>query len=268
MRRFGKYGFRMPLRLLPAAALVGIAGVFLFSAASLAEGPTIEATGGAYGYYWSPSTAEVGPGGSVTFKSPSSSVEHGVTWTGGPETPKCAGVPIDTGKTSWTGSCTFAQVGTYSFYCPVHPTQMKGTITASAPGSPTPPPPPPSPTEPSGSPLQGPASQALKLARSQRGNAVRGSVNLSPAAVGGRLEIDLLMARASLPDSRRVGSVKVGRLVRSGLKPGRVQFAVGLRRVARRALEERGRLSLKVRLTITPPGGKALVLNRSVAVHD
>jgi hypothetical protein len=204
----------------------------------------------------------------VTFKNPSGSVLHGVTWSGGPATPTCSNVPIDDGKTSWSGTCGFAQAGTYSFYCSVHPTEMKGTITASVAGSPTPTPPPPSPTEPSGSPLQGPASQALKLARSQRGNAVRGSVNLSPVAVGGRLEIDLLMARALLPDAGRVGSVRVGRLVRSGLRPGRVQFAVGLRRVARRALEERGRLPLKVRLTITPPDGRALILNRSVVVHD
>jgi hypothetical protein len=38
--------------------------------------------------------------------------------------------------------------------------------------------------------------------------------------------------------------------------------------VARRLLEERGRLSLKVRLTIAPPGGRELVVNRSVVVHD
>lgn len=249
------------------AVALGLALASLPGAASSAEGPTIQATGGVYGYYWSPSSAQTTPGGTVTFKSPSASVPHGVTWSGGPATPACSGVPIDEGKTSWSGSCSFAQAGTYSFYCTVHPTEMKGTITASSTGSPNPGPPPPSPTEPAGSPLRGPASQALKLARSQQGNAVRGSVALSPAAVGGRLEVELLMAPASISDSGRVGRVRVGRLVRSALQAGRAPFAVSLRRVARRALQERGRLSLKVRLSITPPGGQALILNRSVVFH-
>jgi hypothetical protein len=92
-------------------------------------------------------------------------------------------------------------------------------------------------------------------------------VRLSQAAAGGKLEVDLLMARALLPDSGRVGKVTVGRLVRRGLQAGRAAFAVSLRPVARRALRERGRLSLKVTLGVTPPGGQELVLNRSVAVH-
>src|SRR5215207_8711296 len=98
--------------------------------ASSAEGPTIEASG----YSWSPSTAQTPTGGSVSFKSPSASVPHGVSWSGGPATPSCSGVPIDEGKTSWSGACAFPQPGSYGFYCTVHPTEMKGTITASTPG--------------------------------------------------------------------------------------------------------------------------------------
>src|SRR5829696_6737636 len=126
------------------AGALGLAYVFLPGAASLAEDATIEAAGGVYGYYWSPSSAQVAPGGTVAFKSSSASVLHGVTWSGGPETPSCSNVPV-AGKTSWSGSCSFVQAGTYNFYCTVHPTEMKGAITASATGMPDPnsPPPPP-----------------------------------------------------------------------------------------------------------------------------
>jgi plastocyanin len=263
VRSFEKNELRARLRLLLVAVPVGVAGVFLFSSASLAEGPTIEAAGASPYFHWAPSSAQTAVGGTVTFKSASGSVEHGVTWTGGPETPKCAGVPIDEGKTSWSGSCSFAQAGTYSFYCPVHQIEMKGTITASTSETPTNPAPPSggSPESPTG-----PALEALELAKNQHGNRVRGLIDLLQA--GGRLKVDLLATRASLLGGGQKGTVRVGRLIRSSLGAGRVRFAVGLRRVARRALQRRGRLPLTVRLTITPPGGKALILNRSVAVHD
>jgi len=262
VRRFGKYGLRMPLRLLPAAALVGIAGVFLFSAASLAEGPTIEATGGAYGYYWSPSTAEVGPGGSVAFTSPSGSVPHGVTWTSGPETPQCAGVPIDTGKTGWSGSCTFAQAGAYAFRCYVHPTEMKGTVTVGSSGTvPSQPPP------PTGTPADGPPLKTLQLARNQRGGAVRGFVDLSQTGAGSGLRVELLAARALLFGSGRPGTIQVGKLVRTSLQAGRIPFTVSLKRVARDALRLHDRLRLTVKVTVTPPGGEALRRVRPVVLH-
>jgi plastocyanin len=248
--------FAVPL----AAALMLLPG-----AAGLAADPTIEATGGVYGFAWSPSSAQIAPGGSVGFNSPSGSIPHGVTWSSGPETPKCSNVPTE-GKTSWSGSCSFAQAGSYGFYCTVHPAEMKGTVTAGSPGDPSPYPPPPA--DPGGSPIQGPATAALRLARSQQGKIVRGSVRLSPAAVGGKLEVELLMPRSLLPESEGVGPLRVGRLVRGALQAERVPFGVTLRRVARRLLEERGRLSLKVRVTIAPPGGRDLVINRSVVVHD
>jgi hypothetical protein len=94
---------------------------------------------------------------------------------------------------------------------------------------------------------------------------VRGFIDLLQA--GGKLKVDLLATRAALLGGGQKGTMRVGQLIRSSLGAGRVRFAVRLTRVARRALERRGRLPLKVRLTITPPGGKALVLNRSVAVH-
>ena len=123
-------------RLLQAAPLaLGLA--LLLPALSLADDPTVEAGGGVYGYYWTPANVSVAPGGSVTFRNPSASVLHGVSWQSGSSgAPSCSGVPIDDAKTSWTGTCAFVQSGTYSFYCPVHPAEMKGTITAAAAGPP------------------------------------------------------------------------------------------------------------------------------------
>lgn len=256
-----------PLRLvrrhLLLSAVLGSAAALLSAAPSVAEGPTIEAAGGAYGgYYWSPSSAEVGGGGAVAFRSASATVPHGVTWTGGPETPSCSGVPIDEGRTSWSGSCTFTQPGTYAFRCYVHPTEMTGTITVSSSGTVTTSPPPP----PAESPLNGPAAQALELARAQRGS-VRGSIELSQAAAGGRLEVDLVARRSALLGAGHRGTMRVGRLLRSYLRAGRASFAVPLKPPARRALRRHKRLALTVTVIVTPLEGEAVKLRRAVVIH-
>ena len=143
------------------ALVLGGAAALHFAAPSSADGPTIEPAGpGSAGYFWSPSTATVGLGGTVNFRSTSTTVPHGVHWTGGPEKPTCSsGVPVDQEKEGWSGGCTFAQAGTYAFVCTVHPTEMKGTITVTASEVPpvTPPPPGGSPESQPESPLQGSA---------------------------------------------------------------------------------------------------------------
>jgi plastocyanin len=115
-----------------AAALLGGVLLCLSAVGGLAAGPTIEATN----FAWNPSTAEVARGESATFSN-STGTLHAVSWESGPETPGCSGVP-STGEVSWSGSCTFAQAGAYKFLCPIHPTQMKGTITVSGPAAPVP----------------------------------------------------------------------------------------------------------------------------------
>jgi plastocyanin len=246
--------------------LLGSAAALQFVGGSSAEGPTIESAGpGSNGYFWRPSTASVGLGGSVTFKSASASVPHGVTWTAGPENPSCTGVPIEQEKTSWSGTCTFAQAGTYPFVCTVHPTEMKGTITVSSTEAPTGPP--PAPGGPAESPLVGKASEALKIAKSQRGGSVRGSVNLSQASAGGRLEVLLLAKRSSLSGAGNSVMRRVGRLQRSPLRAGRSSFAVPLKPVARRVLQAATKLSLTVQVVVTPPGRAALTLKRGVVLH-
>lgn len=131
-----------------SAALLGVGAV-----ASLAAEPTIEVTGNSLATYaWTPSTAEIDGGGSVTFKNATAN-PHALAWRSGPETPSCTGTP-SLGQGNWTGSCSFKSGGTYAFYCPVHPTVMKGTVTVNGPviEPPEEPPPPeeeaPPPVEP------------------------------------------------------------------------------------------------------------------------
>jgi plastocyanin len=252
------------------AVALGSAALLLSTATTSAQGPTIEATGDGYGgFIWSPSTADVSAGGAVTFKSGSPTVPHGVTWTGGPESPSCSGVPIDEGKTSWSGSCAFAQAGTYAFVCTVHPSEMKGAITVRSGGAgttnPAPPPAPPAQSSPSGAVARG-----LKLARAQRGRSVRGSIVVSRPGSSARLKIDLLARRARLFGAKRKGRVRVGRLVRSGLQAGRVSFTVHLKRFARRALRRHRRLQrlpLTVRVVVTSPQRDAVKLTRRVVLR-
>src|SRR5215475_1752801 len=111
-------------------ALVTALGGALLSfgvVSGLAADSTIEAAGGAGTYHWQPNTATINPNGTVEFKN-MESIPHAVTWTGGPETPSCPGVPT-AGSTGWSGTCTFVQSGSYTFHCTVHPTEMTGTIT-------------------------------------------------------------------------------------------------------------------------------------------
>lgn len=237
---------------------------------------------------WSPAQVTVASGGTVSFQNSSGSVPHGVVWeTGNPETPACSGVPIDEGQTNWKGSCTFAKAGVYRYYCSVHGMAMSGTIEVSAPGtSPTPTPttpttpggttttPPPAPTgeAPPGagtaSPLAGSPSKAIRLAGAQHGESVRGSIQLSPAGAGARLEVDLLASSAALDRAGRSVQVRVGRLVRSALGTGSISFAAPLSRKGQAALRRRGRLTLTARITLMPTRGAAVSVTRIVVMHS
>jgi plastocyanin len=251
------------LRLVP---LLGLVAMLQLVAPGTAANPTIDAVeGGGGGYSWQPATAAIAPGGAVTFRSTDAVVTHGVTWTGGPEKPSCSGVPIDVGKANWSGDCAFGQAGNYSFVCTVHPVEMKGSVSVGTAGGPPGTSPPPGGR--SESPLEGPASRALRLAKSQRGSVVRGSINLSQASSGGRLEVLLLANRSVLTGAGNSATSTVGRLKRSSLKAGRVSFAVPLKGVARRVLRDQEKLSLKVRVKVAPPGRAALTLTRGVVLR-
>ncbi|MFI4993627.1 MAG: plastocyanin/azurin family copper-binding protein [Solirubrobacterales bacterium] len=268
--------------LFPVAALLGVAVAVLPAVAS-SEAPGISAYNepGLYGSHsWMPSTATVSAGGVVKFSNPYSTTYHGLKFTGGSAgaTPGCTGIPAaaseEAGATNWHGECTFSAPGTYTFICTVHPGEMKGTITVTAAGTPvpgptpTPTPPPttpvaPSPESPSSSPFVGSPS----LRSSQHGSSVHGSVEVSKAGVGGRLEVDLLAKSASLAKAKRSTQVRVGRLVRSSLYAGSVSFAVTLDAKARRALKRHHRLALTVKIVLTPVTGAPVTVNRSVVEH-
>ena len=268
--------------MLAVALGVGAAVAPVMASSAAEPEPTVEAAGGAYGYsfYWSPSMAEVKEGGAVAFQNTSASVQHGVTWTGGPETPSCPGVPVNEGKTSWKGTCTFTHPGTYTFRCVVHPTEMTGTITVSSNGtvttttSTTPPTPtpttttvtPPPPATPE-SPLAGPISRALKLSKSQRGGFVKGSIDIAKAGAGDRLAIDVFAKSASLAKAKSSPPVRVGRFARPSISAGAVSFSVRLDSKARRALKRHRRLVLGVRIVLTPRYGEPLSITRTVVEH-
>jgi plastocyanin len=288
---------RGPL-LMAVAALLGASAVVLPAVASSEASPTVEAVheGGLYGgYRWKPPSVTVGAGGAVTFSNPSAEVPHGIEWkSGNPETPSCgSGVPVNGSAnesgTKWSGTCTFSKPGVYTFWCTVHKSEMTGTITVTATGTTTSTTTTTSGSTPSGesqgggagqsttsspsavggatSLLTGSTSSAVKVASNQHGNAIRGSLNISPAGEGGQLEVDALAKFAALAKNGHGGSVRVGKLVISHLHAGPLTFALKLNSRARSALRRHHRLALSVRLIVSAPHGSTLTITRGVVAH-
>jgi plastocyanin len=243
---------------------------------------------------WTQSSVTVASGGTVKFIDKSSTLEQGVRWEG--TAPTCEKVPTTTTKGPWEGTCTFATPGKYRFDGTQSPnyagpgevtvtgTSSTGTtgttgMTQSTPtgssgssttfagsgssqsGTPA------GGATPLGSLLVGGASSACKLASAQNGQTVHGSLDVSQAGAGGRLEVQLLAKRASLASAGRSSRVQVGRLVRSSVRAGRDTFAVLVNAIARRALHARGHLALTVKLLLSPAQGSAVALTRSVVLH-
>jgi plastocyanin len=271
------------------AAVCGSAVALVPAIASSEAGPTVS---GLESIMWSPAQVTVASGSVVSFQNSSSLVPHGVVWeSGNPETPVCNGVPIDEGQTNWKGSCTFTRAGTYTYYCSVHGMAMSGTIVVGAPAT-TPTPTPTTPTTPAtpttpgatttppptssgavppgtglASPLAGRTAEAIRLLRAQHGESVRGSIRISPAGVGTRLDVELLANSTVLTEKQRSKQIRVGSLVRAALKPGRNSFVAALSRQGRAALHRGARLTLTVRITLTPAHGAALHVTRVVVLH-
>jgi plastocyanin len=224
----------------------------------------------------------IASGGTVTFIDHASTAAT-VVWMG--SAPACIGVPTSA-TAGWEGKCTFQNPGTYKFESSTlwpeytkYEVVVEGTPTGTTPTTPTTPGgggTTTSPTGPGGgsgpgaapsSPLVGSASEAVKLARTQHGSSVRGSVKISQAGAGGRLEVGLFAAGASLAKTRHSPQVGVGRLVRSSLKAGSVSFSVPLTAKGKAALRRHRRLALTVKITFTPLHGATVTVTRVVVVR-
>jgi hypothetical protein len=189
-------------------------------------------------------------------------------------------------QTPWSSICTFTNAGDYEFESQElfndgtsnytkYKVIVEGAATGTTPTTPTTPgttgtTTTPTTTTPSGSPespLAGSESQAVKVAKSQRGESVKGSLRISRAGEGDRLEVDLLATAASLAKAGHATQV-VGRSVSASVSAGQRSFSVKLNAKARRALKRHYRLALKVKIVLTPAGGEALTITRSVTLHS
>ncbi len=224
------------------------------------------------------SKVTIATGGEVMFTD-HTSTPAAVVWTG--SAPACSGMPASA-MTGWEGKCKFEQPGTYRFESStLWPEYTKYEIVVEGAASGTTPTTttttttpttttttaPATPSEPShSSPLEG-GSRALKLAGSQRGSTVHGSIEVSQAGSGGRLEVGLFAAGASLAKAGHPAQVRVGRLVRSSLKAGRVSLSVPLSAKGKAALRRHRRLALTVKITLTPQHGVAVTVTHVVVMH-
>jgi plastocyanin len=275
---------RLRRRYLSAAALLGLAVAVLPAVASSEEaGQPVDAVNEGSEIYpthrWSPAQTVVTAAGVVTFRN-STDVAHGVEWRSAIK-PVCeegpGKVPVGTNETvastKWSGKCTFSQPGTYEFWCTVHRSAMSGTITVNASGTTTTTttttttPTTTNPTAPGAAPSSSPLVGGPSVRFIQHGTSVKGSLEISPAGAGDRLEIDVFTKSASLAKTKRSTPVRVGRFVRGSVSAGRMPFVVKLNGKARSALKRRHRLALSVKITLTPVYGEPFAVTRGVLEH-
>lgn len=241
------------------------------------------------------SVTMIAEGGVITFVD-STNVAANLVFSGA--APTCSGVPVSPtpAKTGWEGTCKFEHAGHYKFESAtlyasyrnyevvVQAPATTGTTTtgatttgATTTGSGTTSSGSGAPTssggqvEPGSAPrslLAGSASSAVALGSAQHGESVHGSIDVSPAAAGGRLEVTLLARKASLASSGHPAQLQVGRVVRSLTRAGKVTFAVALDAKARRTLHQRRHLALGVKIVLSPAHGPALTITRSVLLRD
>ena len=194
-------------------------------------------------------------------------------------------LPANPSPPGWSGTCTFNAEGAYEFVCALHNDMLGAVLVVPVGATPTPTPsvtatPTPTPTAtatqtstpaatataipqstvaptptppPAATQTTGPAAGRLKLARTQRGQAIKGSVAVAHA--GSRLRVEVLLKRK-----------RVGTATRS-VNAGSAAFTVKLDRGAKRTLQRSRRLALTVRITVTPPTGSAFSETRKVTLR-
>jgi hypothetical protein len=82
-----------------------------------------------------------------------------------------------------------------------------------------------------------------------------------------RLLARVLVSRRALSGGRGAKQVEIGRLSRRLVHAGPVSFKVTLTAAGRRALRRNGRLSISLRLSVTPPSGTAYRATRIVILR-
>jgi plastocyanin len=269
-----------------AIAVAGVAALLL-SGAAQGQAPPTAAIVAADDFFRTgdggPPSVTIVAGGNVDFSYPSGNSRHNVVFTGaqpsacgvsqGPASSTSAPLPNSPALAPWDGGCTFADPGTYPFVCALHG-NMTGSVRVVAAGAvpppsvppPAPSPPPPPPAVPPAPPAAvAPAASGLRVASRQRGSTVRGSVRVRSA--GSRVLTRAFARRNALYGGRSLHQVQVGRRARSSAPSGRVAFSVALNAAARRALRRNGRLSISLRLTVTPPQGSAYTATRAVVLR-
>jgi plastocyanin len=274
-----------PLHCVAVLAIGAIVAVGMFVGAPAAGAQGQSASFVAGDDFWT-RTAGVGSsatnaliftGGTVSFSDPPGSVRpHNVDFTGGSDPSSCTGIPASPSNTGWNGSCSFNSPGSFSFVCEAH-SNMTGTVDVVDPppgGNPPPPPPggggnPPSGGggsggDPGGSPTQ-PGAAKISFARKQTGTRLRGSVT---APADAKIVVTAFVSNRYLSTKRpeRIKKVRVGSQTKRSTG-SKVNFAVKLKAAARRALKNRGKLPVSLRITVTPPGGQATTKTAKVTLR-
>lgn len=256
----------------PACVAAAALAAVMIAAPAESQAPTLQAIEAHDNVFTSenggPPQVTIAAGGHVNFSYILGNSRHNVVFTGArPTVCGSSGGPAATASAlpgaptpaSWDGGCDFYTPGTYAFVCGLHP-DMTGSVTVVA-GAGSPPTPAPPVTL---TPLA-PAARGLQVATQQRGLSVRGTVRVARA--GSRLLARALVRRGALSGGRSRTQVEVGRQLRSRVGASTVTFAAPLNAAARRALRRNGRLSISLRLTVTPADGESYTATRTVILR-
>ena len=116
----------------------------------------------------------------------------------------------------------------------------------------------PSSGQPRTEPVRGLLFGSVKLTSTQHGGVVHGSLVVSSAGSGGRLQIELLS---------KGDAVLLGKLVRSSLHAGKLTFVLPLSAKGNAALRRHRRLTLTLKITLAALHGAAVTVTRGVVLH-
>jgi hypothetical protein len=131
------------------------------------------------------------------------------------------------------------------------PTPTGGSPTATTSSSP--------PGQPNAGPAAGPLFGSLELASTQHGGVVHGSLVVSSAGSEGRLQVELLTKGAA---------AVVGKFLRASLDAGKLTFSLPLSSKAKHTLKTHHKLTLTIRIVLTPAHGQAMTMSRSVLMRS